>query len=129
MVLELPENFNNKYVSVVYGVDNEKKLGINAFTWRKTIQVPSDGLLLTSSEIDENLPNTDFKTYEGIFYNSKANKKMFVQIADSELKQNGKIYKVRTWLLSEGECLVSSSKQDTEYQKQLNEVFNKKASR
>ena len=35
LILELPENFNQNYVTIIYEVDNANELGINAFTLRK----------------------------------------------------------------------------------------------
>ena len=129
LIFELPKNFSKDYVTVIYNVDNEKEFGINAFTWRKKLQVPEDGIILTSSGISENLPQTDFKTFEGEYFNSDKNKKMFIELTASEFEQNGNKYKFRTWRIGEGEFMVSTSKDYDKYKSELKKTFEKKASR
>jgi len=129
MIFELPENFHQEYVTVIYNVENEKELGINAFTWRKKIQVPDNGIILTSSDINESLPKTDFKTVNGEYYNSNGNQKMSIKLSDSEFEKNGRKYKFRTWRLGEGEFMVSTSKDFEKYKSELIKTFEKKASR
>ncbi len=129
LIFELPENFNQDYVTVIYEVDNANELGINAFTLRKKIQVPEDGIILTSSQISENLPKTDFKSYNGESYDSNENQKMFIKLTDSEFEQKGRNYKFRTWRIGEGEFMISTSKDYEKYKSKLIKEFEKKASR
>ena len=129
LILDLPENFSQKYVTIIYNVDNKDELGINAFTFRKKIKVPNDGIIMTSSEISENLPKTDFRSFEGESYNVNENQKMFIKLTDSEFEQNGRNYKFRTWRIGEGEFMVSTRKDYDEYKSNLIKTFEKKASR
>lgn len=127
LILELPRDFSEQYVSIIYNVENEKELGITPFTWQKEIKVPSDGIVMTSSEINEHLPKTDFKSFDGEYYNSTENQKMFVRMTDSEFRYDGQTYKIRTWRLGEGEFLVSTSKEHQAYKKELINSFKNKA--
>lgn len=129
LIFELPENFSQEYVTVIYNVENENEFEINAFTLRKKIQVPENGIILTSSDISENLPKTDFRTADGEYYNSNRNQKMFIKLTDSEFEQNGKKYKFRTWRIGEGEFMVSTSKDYDKYKSELIKTFETKASR
>jgi len=129
LIFALPENFSQEYVTVIYNVDDEKELGINVFTWRKEIQVSEDGIVLTSSKISESLPKTDFKTFDGEYYDSNKNQKMFIELTHSEFEQNGNKYKFRTWRIGEGEFMVSTSKDYDKYKNELKKIFEKKASR
>ena len=129
LIFELPKNFSQDYVTVIYNVDNTGDLGINALTWRKKIKVPEDGIILTSSGISENLPRTGFKTVDGEYYNANGNQKMFIELTDSEFEQNGRNYNFRTWRLVEGEFMISVSKDYDEYKSKLIKTFEKKASR
>jgi len=131
LIFELPENFSKDYVTIIYNVNDENELGINVFTMNKILQVPEDGIILTSSDISENLPQTDFKTFNGEYYNSDRNQKMFIKLTDSKFEQNAKEYKFRTWRIAEGEFIFSTSK-DNDYDKykiELIETFEKKTSR
>lgn len=129
LIFDLPENFNQDYVTIIYGVDNENELGINAFTLAKRLQVPKDGIILTSSQITESLPKTNFKSFDGESYNAKGNQKIFIELTDSEFEQNGQNYKFRTWRIGEGEFMVSTSKDYNAYKKKLIQEFEKKAGR
>ncbi len=129
LILELPQNFSKEYVTIIYSVKNEKELGITPFTWKKEIKVPKNGILLTSSEIDENLPKTDFRDSYGELYSTIGNQKIFVKITDSEFEHNGRTYKMRTWRLGEGELLMSTSEQHKAYRTELIDNFKNKASR
>ena len=130
LIFELPGNFSQDYVTVIYDVEDAKDLGINAFTLRKKIQVPNDGIIYTSSGLDENLPETDFKTSSGEYFSSTDNKKMFIKLTNSEFEYNGKKYAFRIWKIAEGDFLVSTSKEYDIYKNILIEAFEKrKASR
>jgi energy-coupling factor transporter transmembrane protein EcfT len=127
-IFELPENFSQEYITVIYNIDNEQELVINNFAFWKKIQVPKDGIVLTSSKISKDLRNIDFKTFKGEYYNSRNNDKMFMKVMDSEFELNGLKYKFRTWKLGNGKFMVNSSKDD-DYIKESIEIFKKKASR
>ncbi|MCC1485643.1 hypothetical protein [Winogradskyella immobilis] len=129
IIFELPENFTEKYVTVIYDVENANELGINVFTLSKKIQVPENGIILTSSQINESLPKTDFKSFNGELYNSNENQKMFIKLTDSEFELNGRNYKFKTWRIGEGEFMVSTSKDYDEYKSKLIKEFEKKANR
>ena len=129
LILELPENFNQNYVTIIYEVDNANELGINAFTLRKKIEVPKDGIVLTSSKISESLPRTDFKSFDGESYNQNGNQKMFIELTGSEFELNNRNYKFKTWRIGEGEFMVSTSKDYDNYKRNLIKEFEKKASR
>ena len=129
LIFELPENFNQNYVTIIYEVDNANELGINAFTLRKKIEVPEDGIILTSSKISEILPKTDFKSFEGESYNESGNQKMFIKLTDSEFDLNNRNYKFKTWRIGEGEFMISTSKDYDNYKRKLIKEFEKKASR
>lgn len=47
--LEISDDFDKEYVSIIYDVENEKGLSITPLTWSKTIEIPENGILLTSS--------------------------------------------------------------------------------
>lgn len=129
LIFELPENFNQSYVTIIYEVDNANELGINAFTLRKKIEVPKDGIILTSSKISESLPKTDFKSFDGESYNESGNQKMFIKLTDSEFELNNRNYNFKTWRIGEGEFMISTSKDYDNYKRKLIEEFEKKASR
>jgi energy-coupling factor transporter transmembrane protein EcfT len=129
-ILVIPSDFDKEYVTIIYGVDNSKDLSISAFTWNKKIEIPNSGILLTSSDFNENLPETDIKMDSGIYLNSDETDKGFVRMAESEFKSNGRNYKFRTWKIQDGFCCGYSTKEVEKYKTELQTEFEKiKASR
>ena len=107
--LEISDNFDQEYVSIVYGVENEKGLSINPFTWTKTIEIPENGILITSSDFNSSLPETEMKFSSGILLGSEQTDKHLVGIGDYEFEINNKVYKYRSWKIQEGFCCSHSS--------------------
>ena len=81
--------------SIIYGVENSKDLSISALTWNKRIEIPKSGILLTSSDFNENLRETEMKMDSGIYLNSDETEKGFTQMTESEFESNGRNYKFR----------------------------------
>ncbi|NRS90346.1 hypothetical protein HNQ02_003286 [Flavobacterium sp. 7E] len=102
--MEIQSNFDNKFITIIYGVANEKELGISMFHWWKTIEIPSDGILFTSSDFDENLSKTKIKFNSGIYLRSKETDGRFGEMNAAQVIINGKKYKYRTWTLQKGYC-------------------------
>ena len=123
--LVIPSNFNQEYVTIVYGYEDSKKLSISPFTWNKRIAIPENGILITSSDFDEDLPKTKIKTDSGIELNSDQSDKGFIQFLESEIEQDNKIYKFRTWKIQEGFCCGYSMKEKEIYKNELEIKFKK----
>lgn len=118
LTFQLPENFSTAYVSVIYNVAPEKEFAIHAFTWRKTIEVPHDGIILTASKRDEILPKIDFKTSDGVSYSQRGDQKIFMKLSDVVLEHNGQEYAVSTWKMGEGTFIEYSSEREAVAYKQ-----------
>jgi hypothetical protein len=128
--LIIPTEFNKSYVTIIYGVENSKDLSISALTWNKKIEIPKSGILLTSSDFNENLRETDMKMDSGIYLNSDETEKGFTRMTESEFESNGRNYKFRTWKIQDGFCCSYSSKEVEKYKTELKTEFEKiKASR
>ena len=128
--LIIPSDFNREYVTIIYGVKNSKDLSISATTWNKKIEIPKSGILLTSSDFNENLRETDMKMDSGIFLNSDKTEKGFIRMTESEFESNGQNYKFRTWKIQDGFCCSYSSKEVEKHKTELKIEFEKtKASR
>tara|TARA_R100000988_G_C3938900_1_gene135206 strand:- start:44 stop:700 length:657 start_codon:yes stop_codon:yes gene_type:complete len=128
--LIIPTEFNKSYVTIIYGVENSKDLSISTLTWNKKIEIPKSGILLTSSDFNENLRETDMKMDSGIYLNSDKTEKGFTRMTESEFESNGQNYKFRTWKIQDGFCCSYSSKEVEKYKTELKTEFEKiKASR
>ncbi|MGV8947730.1 MAG: hypothetical protein ACOH1N_14980 [Lutibacter sp.] len=128
--LIIPSDFDKEYVTIIYGVENSKDLSISALTWNKKIEIPKSGILLTSSDFNENLRKTDMKMDSGIYLNSDETEKGFTRMTESEFESNGRNYKFRTWKIQDGFCCSYTSKEVEKYKTELETEFEKiKASR
>jgi len=128
--LIIPTEFNESYVTIIYGVENSKDLSISALTWNKSIEIPKSGILLTSSDFNENLRETEIKMNSGIFLGSDETEKGFVRMTESEFQSNGRNYKFRTWKIQDGFCCMYTSEEVKKYKAELKTEFEKiKASR
>lgn len=107
--LEISDDFDLEYVSIVYGVENEKGLSINPFTWTKIVDIPENGIVFTSSDFSANLPETEMRFSSGILLGSEQTDKHLVGIGDYEFEINNKTYKYRSWKIQEGFCCSHSS--------------------
>ena len=106
--LEIKSNFKKEFVSIIYKVENEKKLGISILHWSKTIEIPITGILFTSSNFYENLPRTEMKFDSGIYLGSEETDRKFTYLTESKIELDGKIYKYRAWKLTDGFCCMTS---------------------
>lgn len=128
--LIIPTEFDKNYVTIVYGVENSKDLSISALTWNKNIEIPKSGILLTSSDFNENLKETEIKTNSGIYLGSDETEKGFVRMAESEFQSKGQNYKFRTWKIQDGFCCMYTTEEVEKYKAELKTEFEKiKASR
>ena len=128
--LIIPSEFNESYVTIIYGVENSKDLSISALTWNKSIEIPKNGILLTSSDFNKNLRETEIKMNSGIYLGSDETEKGFVRMTESEFQSNGRNYKFRTWKIQDGFCCGYSTKEVEKYKTELKIEFEKiKASR
>ena len=128
--LIIPTEFDKSYVTIIYGVENSKDLSISALTWNKKIEIPKNGILLTSSDFNENLRETEIKMDSGIYLGSDETEKGFVRMAESEFQSNGQNYKFRTWKVQDGFCCMYTSEEVAKYKAELKTEFEKiKASR
>ena len=128
--LIIPAEFDKSYVTIIYGVENSKDLSISALTWNKKIEIPKSGILLTSSDFNENLRETEIKMDSGIYLGSDVTEKGFVRMVESEFQSYGQNYKFRTWKIQDGFCCMYTSEEVEKYKAELKTEFEKiKASR
>ncbi len=109
----IPENFGEGYVTVIYDVEGAEKLPVNFFTWSYEVKIPESGILLTSTKFEDDLPQTDIKTYEGKALDEQNKGLTFGCLHESEMDCGSKTYKYRTWIVQKNGCEFSSKKADS----------------
>lgn len=127
--LEIPTDLNNKYITIIYGVDGQPELGITDFTLTKNITIPDNGILMTSTEYGIDLPKTKIKTTNNEYYKTKESNMTFGQFG-GKLNHNDKVYQFRSWQIGEKEnCCSHTGEEMKIYRTELKKELTNKASR
>lgn len=104
--LIIPDKLQSQYVVTIYGVENSAKLPDG---WNYEIKVPTNGVLLTSSTFDSDLPETKMKTYSGMNLNSDETEFGWGRITHDKFVCNGKTYEYQFWIVDSSCCMYSSN--------------------
>lgn len=108
--LIIPDKLQSQYVVTIYGVENSVILPDG---WNYEIKVPKNGILLTSSTFDSDLPKTKMKTYSGINLNSDETELGWGRITHDKFDCNGKTYEYQFWIVDSSCCMYSSNDIDS----------------
>lgn len=108
--LIITDKLQSQYIVTIYGVDNSVKLPNG---WNYEIKVPTNGILLTSSNFDSDLPETKIKTYSGINLNTSETELGWVRITHDKFDCNGKTYEYQFWMVDSSCCGYSSREIDS----------------
>jgi hypothetical protein len=103
--LIIPDKLQSQYVVTIYGVENSVKLPDG---WNYEIKVPANGILMTSSTFDSDLPETKMKTYSGINLNTDETELGWGRITHDNFDCNGKTYEYQFWIVDSSCCMYSS---------------------
>jgi hypothetical protein len=125
--LIIPDNIRDTYIVTVYGVDRFSTLPKGNLSWSYEINFPENGILLTSSSISEDLPETKIQTTSGIELNNlkDTSELCFGHVRTSSIKCFGKIYDYQAWKIDHGGIGSSSNELDS-LEKRLTEYIGKK---
>jgi hypothetical protein len=69
----IPDNSNYDFIATVYNLDNQQELPTSIFTWNYEIDIPENGIILTSTLKISDLPSTIIRTVSGITLNNRNN--------------------------------------------------------
>ena len=117
--LIIPDKLQSQYVVTIYGVENTAKL---PYGWNYEIKVPKNGILLTSSTFDSDVPETKMRTYSGINLNSNETELGWGRITNDKFECNGKTYKYQFWMVNSTCCGYSNHEIDS-FKITLKELF------
>ena len=103
--LIIPDKLQSQYIVTIYGVENTENLPDG---WNYEIKVPTNGILMTSSTFDSDLPETKIKTCSGINLNTDETELGWVRITHDKLDCNGKTYEYQFWMVDSSCCVYSN---------------------
>ena len=121
--LIIPPRLPGKYVVTIYGVENAPKLPLGLLSWSYEIKVPENGILLTSTDISSDLPETKMKTYTGLELNTDTVKFGWVSFDNGKFDCNGKTYQYQSWMVDSPNCCIYSSDELKKFKINLQHQF------
>ncbi len=117
ITLIIPDHLQNKYIVTIYGVDNAQRLPKGPLPWNHEVTVPANGILLTSSDLDGNLPVEKMKTYSGTEIKMMSAKNKFGWLIyiyeNNKFKCNEKTYSYKVWLVDSSYVSPTSNLEDS----------------
>ncbi len=108
--LIIPDKLQSHFIVLIYGVDNSAKL---PDTWNYSVKVPSNGILLTSSTFESDLPETKMKTYSGIELNTDKTELGWARITSDKFECQGKTFDYQFWMVDSSCCVYSNHQIDS----------------
>jgi len=102
-------NNPQRYVVIVFGVNNQPKLLNSTFTYSYEAKVPNNGIVLTSSLYEEDLPETIIKNELNQELNTKDSELGWVHFSDGKFQCGNNTFKYKSWIIEDaGSCCTSS---------------------
>ena len=101
-----------RYIVTVFGVNKQPKLSNKTFVYTYEVKVPDNGILLTSSLYEEDLPETIIKNQLNQELNTKYSELGWVHFSDGTFQCGNKTFKYKSWIIENSEaCCTSSGKE------------------
>jgi len=102
--LLIPDSPTSNYIVTVYGVKRKPKLTEKILPWTYEVKVPQNGVLLTSSAFETDLPQTKMDNYSGTELNTDESDWGWIRFSENEFDCNGQTYKYRSWMIDSVFC-------------------------
>lgn len=92
----LPQNFSQQYVVTIYGVEGAPKF---CSTWTRFYkkQVPENGIMVTSTTIEDDISNTKIISHTGQDLNTNESMTRWMPFDENTITCNGKNYRYQSW--------------------------------
>jgi hypothetical protein len=109
------------FVVTIYGVQDSEHLPINYFSLTYEIEIPDNGILLTSNTINSDLPKTKMFTKAGLNLQDREDTidLCFGRASTSKIEVDGKYYNYEAWKIDEGGAISYSSNDIKELEDKL----------
>ncbi|MBK9639329.1 MAG: hypothetical protein IPO63_16575 [Bacteroidetes bacterium] len=128
----IPDQRNFEFIVTIYNFEDADKLPVELFTWTYEIEIPENGILLTSSKINSDLPNTKVFTKSRISLQDSNDKVdlCFGNASTSKIQVGSKIYDYQAWKIDKGGTIGYSTNDIEKLEEELrNYLRNKNSSR
>jgi energy-coupling factor transporter transmembrane protein EcfT len=100
----IPDQRDFEYIVTIYNIEQSEELPVDFFTWKYKKEIPKDGIILTSTEFNIDLPKTKIFTESGISLQDRKDTTdiCFGRISTSWIHVDSKPYKYQAWKIDKG---------------------------
>ena len=107
----IPDQRAFEFVITIYDVKDSEQLPVNFFSWTYEKEIPENGILLTSSGINSDLPKTTMFTKAGLSLQDRNDSVdlCFGRASTSRIEIDGKNYNYQAWKIDTGGTIGYSS--------------------
>ncbi|MEZ4885777.1 MAG: hypothetical protein R3E32_13670 [Chitinophagales bacterium] len=113
----LPENFTAEYVTTIYEVENAPPF-CSKWTRSYKIEVPANGILVTSISLENDIANTNIQSHTGTDLNTNESMVRWLPFDGNTLECDGKIYRYQSWKIADPEKVYHRSEGEIKALKQ-----------
>jgi hypothetical protein len=127
----IPDQRSFEFVVTIYDVKDSEELPVNFFTWTYEKEIPENGILLTSSRINSDLPKTEMFTKAGLSLQDRNDTVdlCFGRASTSKIEIDGKNYDYQAWKIDKGGTISYSSNDIKELEEELKKYLKRKKPR
>jgi hypothetical protein len=124
----IPDQRDFEFIVTIYNVADSEKLPVNLFTWTYEKEIPKNGILLTSSSINSDLPKTQVFTKAGLSLQDRNDTVdlCFGRASKSKIDVDSKTYDYQAWKIDKGETIVYSTDDIQELEEELKDYLKRK---
>lgn len=123
----IPDQREFEFIVTIYNVEDSEKLQIDLFTWTYEKEIPDNGILLTSSNKESDLPQTKVFTKSGLSLQDKKNTVdlSIGSASTSKIKIDSKTYDYQAWKIDKAGTIVYSTNDIKELEVELKEYLTR----
>ncbi len=127
----IPDQRSFEFVVTIYDVKDSEELPVNFFTWTYEKEIPENGILLTSSRINSDLPKTEMFTKTGLSLQDRNDTVdlCFGRASTSKIEIDGRNYDYQAWKIDKGGTMSYSSNDIKELEEELKKYLKRKKPR
>lgn len=124
----IPDQRDFEFIVTIYNVEDSEKLPVDLFTWTYEKEIPENGILLTSSPINSDLPKTKVFTKAGLSLQDRSDTVdlCFGHASTSEIEIDSKTFDYQAWKIDKGGTIGYSSNDIKELEEEIKEYLKRK---
>jgi hypothetical protein len=124
----IPDERNFEFIVTIYNVKDAEKLPVDLLTWTYEKEIPESGILLTSSPLDADLPETKVYTKAGVSLQDRNDTVdlCFGPAGTSTVEIDSTSYDYSAWKIDKGVTIGYSSNEIEELENILKDYLKRK---